>query len=218
MTIPPLLPRILDFSLPISSSPSSPTDTGMRMLLPRIRTLMVPISLDIHFTPCNTDSYLRDMSLALQCCESNISHRLRNGQDAQQSIELVRSAVETGSANPESTSECLRTILGDRSLIFLDLDHLVLLPSPSLEGVSHLPSSPYRTFLSERNSPGSMDWPPIGSVLFPVRGNVRRDREGDIGLQVSNISLPDLYRSIGSLTLRRPKRRARMSRSFVFRM
>jgi hypothetical protein len=32
---------------------------------------------------------------------------LGNGQDAQQSTELVRSAVDPGSANPEFTSECL---------------------------------------------------------------------------------------------------------------
>jgi hypothetical protein len=167
----------------------------MRMLLPWIRALMVPMSLDVHSITCNTNKLRRyesltdlcNLSLALRSCESNIGHRLRNGQDAEQSIELVRSAVDTGGANPEFTSECVSVILGDRSLIFLDLGHLVLLSSPSLEGVSRPPSPLYRTFLSERNSPGSMDWPPIGSVLFPGRGNVRRDREGDIGFQVSNI-------------------------------
>lgn len=152
----------------------------MRMLLPWIRTLMVIMSLDVHSITCNSDSHACNLSLALQCCESNISHRLRNGQDAQQSIELRRSAVETGGANPEFTSECVRMILGDRSLIFIDLGHLVPLSSRP-------PSPLYRTFLSKRNSPGSMDWPPIGSVLFPGRGNVRRDREEDIGFQVSNI-------------------------------
>jgi hypothetical protein len=112
---------------------------------------------------------------------------VRNGQDAQQSIVLVRSAVDTGSANIEFTSEYVRMILDDRSLIFVDLGHLVLLPSPSLEGVSSPPSPLYRKFLSERNSLGSMDWPPIGSVLFPGCGNVRQGREEDIGFQVSNI-------------------------------
>ena len=212
MTISPSIPQILDFSLPISSSPftsssslylspqkrsvMSPTrtdiHTGMCMFLPCIRILMVPMSSDAHSIACNTNLYLRDLSMALQSYESNISHRykvglpVRNGQNAQQSIEPARSAADTGSANPESTSECVRMILGDRSLIFLDLGHPVLLPSPSLEGVC-LPSPLYRTFLSKRNSPGSMDWPPIGSVLFPGCGNVRQGREEDIGLQVSNI-------------------------------
>ena len=76
-------------------------------------------------------------------------------------------------------------ILGNRSLIFLDSSRLVPLSSPSSEGVSRLPSPLYRTNLSERNSIGSMDWPPIGSVLSPGRGNVWQDREEDI--EVSNI-------------------------------
>jgi hypothetical protein len=38
-----------------------------------------------------------------------------------------------------------------------------------------------------------MDWPPIGSVLFPGRGNVRWDREEDIGFQVSNIPPAPLW-------------------------
>jgi hypothetical protein len=45
-----------------------------------------------------------------------------------------------------------------------------------------------------------MDWPPIGSSLFPGRENVRQDREEDIGFQVSDIP-PDFYRSIGLLAL-----------------
>jgi hypothetical protein len=70
-------------------------------------------------------------------------------------------------------------MLRDRSIIFLDLGHLVPLSSPSLEGVSCPPSALHRRFLSERNSLGSMDWPPIGSALFPGRGNVRQDHEED---------------------------------------
>jgi hypothetical protein len=228
MTIPPLLPWILDFSLPTSSSPFTssssslylspqkrsvisptradihshsfcPADTGTRMLLPWIHTLMVLMWSDVHSITCNTDPYLRNLSLVLQSCESSTTHRYEvgqgNGQDAQQSMELERSAVDTGSANPEFTSECVRMVLGDRSLIFLDLGHLVPLSSPSLGGVSRLLSPLYRTFPSERNSPGSMDWPPIGSVLYPRRGNVRRDREEDIGFQVSNISRTFIDRS-----------------------
>jgi len=45
-----------------------------------------------------------------------------------------------------------------------------------------------------------MDWPPIGSALSPGRGDVRQDREEDVGFEVSNIP-PGPYRSIGSLTL-----------------
>jgi hypothetical protein len=75
----------------IHSHTFSPVDTGMRMLLPCIRTLMVPMSSDVHLITCDsdTDSYLSELSLALQSCE------------------LVRSAVAYDSANPEFTSECL---------------------------------------------------------------------------------------------------------------
>jgi hypothetical protein len=45
-----------------------------------------------------------------------------------------------------------------------------------------------------------MDWPPIGSSLFPGRENARQDCEEDIRFQVSD-SPPGLYRSIGLLTL-----------------
>jgi hypothetical protein len=90
------------------------------MLLPWIRILMVLISSDVHSITCNTDSYFRNLSLVLQSCESGTGHRyevgVRNGQDAQQSTELVRSAVDTGSANPEFTSKCVRMVLADRSL------------------------------------------------------------------------------------------------------
>jgi hypothetical protein len=34
-----------------------------------------------------------------------------------------------------------------------------------------------------------MDWPPIGSALSPGSGNVRQDREEDVGFEVSNIPL-----------------------------
>jgi hypothetical protein len=37
--------------------------------------------------------------------------------------------------------------------------------------------------MSERNSAGSMDWPPIGSSLFPAGVNVRQE-DGGIGVQV----------------------------------
>jgi hypothetical protein len=75
----------------------------MRMLLPWIRTLMVPMSSDFHPITCNTDSYLRELLLAPQC-ESNISHHY---EIVQQSTELVRSVVDPGNANPEITSKCL---------------------------------------------------------------------------------------------------------------
>ena len=41
------------------------------------------------------------------------------------------------------------------------------------------------TFLSERNSIGSVDWPPIESTPFRVRRNVRRD--DGTGVQVSDV-------------------------------
>ena len=150
MTIPPLLPRILDFSLPTSLSP---------------------------FTSLS--------------CESITSHHhevgLHKDQDVQLSTELVRSSVDPGSANPEFTGECLYAwFFGDRSLTFLDLSHHLPPPSPSSEENSRLLSPLCRIFLSERNGPGSMDWPPIGSALSPGRGDVRRDREEDVGFQVSN--------------------------------
>ena len=172
------------------------------MFIPWIRTLMVSISTDVHSITWNTESFLLELSLALQSCESNSSHHYEvepdDVQDVHQSTELVRSAVDPGSTNPEFTSECLRMIPGDTSLIILDLDHLLPPSSPSLEGVSRLLSRRYRTSLSERNSLGSMDWPPIGSVLFPGSGDVRQGREEDV-FEVS-CPLPDRFRSIGSLT------------------
>lgn len=139
---------------------------------------MVPISPDVH---CKTDSYL-NLSLERQSCESSISHRYEDG--------LPKGQPEgPGSANPEFTSECLRMILGDGSLTVSDFGHPLPLSSPSPEGVPRLPSPLYRTFLSERNSIDSMDWPPIESVLFPRRGNVRQDHKEGVGFKVSDISL-----------------------------
>jgi hypothetical protein len=150
MTIPPLQPWILDFSLPVSSSPGSlylsdqersaisptpsdihshsfcPSDTGMWMVLSRICTLMVSMSSDIHSIACNsTDSFFfeLELSLAFPSCDSNLSHHyevgLGNEQDVQQSTELVRSAVDPGSANPDFTSECLYTHDSRRQIINL---------------------------------------------------------------------------------------------------
>ncbi len=79
------------------------------MLLPWMRTLMVPMSSDIHSTTWNTNTFLLELSLALQSCEPSLSDHYEDGlgNGAQQSTELVRSAVDPGSANPEFTSECL---------------------------------------------------------------------------------------------------------------
>ena len=154
MTIPPELPRILDFSLPTSLSPLSSPFTS-------------------------------------QSCESITSHHdevgLHKDQDVQHSTELVRSFVDPGGANSEITGECLYAwFFGDRSFTFLDLSHHLPPPSPSSEENSRLLSPLCRMYLSERNGPGSMDWPPIGSALSPGRRNVRQDCEEDVDFQVSN--------------------------------
>jgi hypothetical protein len=134
--------------------------------------LMMSMSSDVNAIT-HSDSYLFDLSLALQSCNPNISYY---------KIDLPV-AVDSGNANHEPTSEfCTHNSQWIRSLMCPDLDRL--LPSPLSEGLSLLPPSfQSRTFLSERNSFGSVDWPPIVSSLLPGR---RRDN--DIGVQVSDVT------------------------------
>ncbi len=86
-----------------------------------------------------------------------------------------------------STGECL-SLSANGSLKNLDLCHL---PSPLSEVFSlpsfHLP----RTFLSERNSLGSVDWPPIGPSLLPEDGNAPQD--DNIGVTVSDVPPKSAY-------------------------
>ena len=56
---------------------------------------------------------------------------------------------------PDSDSQILRSLLEDLSLARFELS---------------------RAFLSEGNSFGSVDWPPIGSLLFPGDRNARNDQ------------------------------------------
>ncbi|KAI0264535.1 hypothetical protein BGY98DRAFT_611740 [Russula aff. rugulosa BPL654] len=171
MIVPPLQPWIFDFSLPASPSPSSlylnPQRSAISPTPSDIHSHSFCLSdTDIHSIIYNSDSFLIELSLAVRSCDSNSSHHyevgLGNEQDVQQSTELGRSAVD-----PD----------------FTYLGHLPPPSSPSSAGVSRLLSPIYRTFLSERNSLGSMDWPPIGSALSPGSGNVRQDREEDVGFE-----------------------------------
>jgi hypothetical protein len=85
---------------------------------------MISMPPDIPSIPCNsTDSFLfeLELSLAFPPCDSNSNHHyevgMGNGQDVPQSTELVRSAVDPGSANPDFTSECLDTHDSRRQII-----------------------------------------------------------------------------------------------------
>jgi hypothetical protein len=81
-----------------------------------------------------------------------------------------------------STGECLLSLSANESLKSLDLCRL---PPPLSEVFPLPPFHLPRTFLSERNSLGSVDWPPIGSSLLPEDGNAPQD--DNIGLTVSDV-------------------------------
>ena len=98
-------------------------------------------------------------------------------------LEIIDSSLPSPGIISPSNSLC--ELRPNESLKHLDIRHLI--PSPRSEDRSFPPSQLPRAFSSEGNSADSMDWPPIGSMLYPGRGNVRQGCEGDIGFQVSNI-------------------------------
>jgi hypothetical protein len=86
-----------------------------------------------------------------------------------------------------------------------------LLSPPRSEDFSLPPFILPRTFLSERNSLGSVDWPPIGSSLLPEDENARQDDNINLRSPVSDV--PPRLLLIDLIThLRRP-RRTGMTRS-----
>jgi len=97
VTVPQRLSRRLDLSLPTSWSSSSslcPADPGMRTRLPWFLILMIPMSSDVNAIT-HSDSYLLNLSLALQSCDPDIRYH---------EVDLP-TAVGPGNANHEPTSE-----------------------------------------------------------------------------------------------------------------
>ena len=64
--------------------------------------------------------------------------------------------------------------LSDLDVILPDSDPQML--RSSLDDFSLTPFELRQAFLSEGNSFGSMDWPPIVSSLFPGDGNAHKDQ------------------------------------------
>jgi hypothetical protein len=111
----------------------------------------------------------------------------------------LNTSVDLDNASHESTGECLcERFSANGSLKHPDLYRL--LPSPLSEDFSLSPFLLPRTFLSERNSLGSMDWPPIGSSLLPADGNARHDEllekrkslDSEVAKTIADLPFPGL--------------------------
>ena len=93
-------------------------------------------------------------------------------------------------------------------------DSFHLLPPPQSEDFSLPPFPLPRTFMSERNSLGSVDWPPIGSSLLPKDGDSQKDDNTSLRSPVSDVP-PRSIRSV--ITYLRSPRVTGMTRFFSVR-
>jgi hypothetical protein len=88
----------------------------------------------------------------------------------------LNTRIDLDNSSQESTSEYLSERFSANG--WLKYPDLYRRRPPPLSEKFPLPPFllPRRSFLSERDSFGSMDWPPIGSSLLPTEGNARRDK------------------------------------------
>jgi hypothetical protein len=115
-----------------------------------------------------------------QSCDTAV-YGLRDGS-------LLHPAIYLDNISCEVTSKRLDwDSRGRHSVKHSDLRSTSYSPSPLPSEPFPLPSLVSRTLFPEKayeDSVGSVDWPPIGSTLYPLCGNVRHD-EG-IDFQVSD--------------------------------
>jgi hypothetical protein len=117
------------------------------------------------------------------------------------------SQILDSSLSPQvSTSEC--------HILWLSANGSPNNPDPSPSQSEDFSLPPFilpGSFLSEGNSFGSVDWPPIGSSLLPEHGNARQDGNTSLRSPVSDV--PPRPPLIDLITYERP-RRTGMTRSF----
>ena len=59
--------------------------------------------------------------------------------------------------------------------------------SSAIRGLLAFPIFPFQTFFSEKNSFGSVDWPPIELSLLPKHGNTQKDNNISLRSLVSDV-------------------------------